>query len=164
MNLRRLLTTTAVAAVALSVAPASHAGTPSQNLQREINQVRVQHGLFKLHRSTGLTEAAARHSRDMLRRGYFAHTSPRGVSLADRVARSRFRTVGRWYAGEVLSWSYGTERKPVRIVARWMASPPHRAVLLSRDPRFSWIGLAKVEGRFKGHNDVRIWTVDLGQR
>jgi uncharacterized protein YkwD len=164
MNLRRILTTAAVGLIGLAAVPAANASSFAENLLQEINTTRAEHGLFRLQMSSGLTLAAQRHSVDMLRRQYFAHTSPTGVTLLQRVVASRFQTSGTWYAGEVLSWSYGSKRRATEVVKMWMASPTHRRVLLSTDPRFAWVGLGRADGRFMGHDDVRLWTVDLGQR
>jgi uncharacterized protein YkwD len=139
-------------------------GLPARNLVREINEVRHAHGLGRVRLSSGLSEAARRHTRDMVGRQYFAHTSPTGVTLQDRVAASSFATRGRWYAGETLAWGAGPRGKAGNVVEAWMRSPSHRAVILSRDPRYGWIGVSRARGRFLGHEDMRIWTADFAQR
>ena len=49
---------------------------------------------------------------------------------------------GRWAAGETLAWGSGDAATPHGVVAMWMVSPPHRAVLLDRDYRDAGIGVA----------------------
>jgi uncharacterized protein YkwD len=44
----------------------------------------------------------------------------------------------------------------------WMASPEHRANLLSRS--WGWVGVGRRCGRFLGHGDAVVWTVDFGHR
>ena len=99
----------------------------------EINRVRADHGLQRLERDRRLRRAADAYARDMAKRTYFAHTSPEGETLADRL-----RAVGyiddrvRWRVGETLAWGRGGRSTPASIVAAWMRSPPHRRVLLGR--------------------------------
>src|SRR5688500_15394659 len=118
MNARILLTIIAALTV-LALPATAMAGLPAKNLVKHVNKVRVAHGLKKVKLSTGLSEAARRHNRDMLRRQYFAHTSPTGVTLHDRVARSSFLTRGVWYAGETLAWGTGPRGKAKAIVKAW---------------------------------------------
>ena len=77
-------------------------------LFRAINKVRANHGLRPIVVSTRLHLAARRHSHDMLWRGYFAHTSPTGSTLTQRVMTSGFITYGQWWAGETLAWGSGS--------------------------------------------------------
>ena len=62
-----------------------------------------EHGLHPIVVSTRLHLAARRHSHDMLGGGYFAHTSPTGSTLTQRVMTSGFITYGQWWAGETLA-------------------------------------------------------------
>ena len=84
---------------------------------------------------------ATRYARSMVRHGFFSHTSPGGATLLDRV-----RAVGyggrRVAAGEALAWAQGRLATPRAIVRAWMASPPHRAVLLGRGYRDVGVGVA----------------------
>jgi uncharacterized protein YkwD len=127
-----------------------------------INEVRREHGLRALHLSGGLRRIAQKHSNNMVALDYFAHTSPTGSTLYNRVVHSAFQTYGAWLAGECLSWgtyAYGSPRYTVRM---WLASPEHRVILLSRD--YSWIGIGRATGRFLGHSDAVVWTADFGHR
>jgi uncharacterized protein YkwD len=164
MNAPRILLILVAAFAALALPATASAGVPAKNLVKYVNNVRDAHGLKKVKLSSGLSEAARRHSRDMVRRQYFAHTSPTGVTLYDRVVRSSFTTRGRWYAGETLAWGSGPRGKAKNIVKAWMNSPSHRAVILSRNPRYGWIGVSRVRGKFLGNRDARVWTADFGQR
>ena len=122
-----------------------------------INQVRVAHGLHPLRSSTQLAAAATGHDREMGARGYFAHTAANGATLMARVP-------GRWSSlGENLVWST-PGATPAQLVATWMASPLHRANLLS--PAWSRIGLdaetfAHAPGYYAGRT-VEIVTADFG--
>jgi len=128
----------------------------------EINQVRRAHGLHALRIAPGLRAAAQNHSNDMVSRDYFSHTSPTGSTLFRRVERSGFTTSGSWAAGENLAWGTGTYGSARTTVRMWLASPEHRANLLSRS--WGWVGVGRRSGRFLGHGGAVVWTVDFAHR
>lgn len=120
------------------------------NLVAEINSVRSSHGLRRLRVDVRLVRAARAHSRDMLRRQYFAH--------GDFASRIRgFRVRGRIFA-ENLVWGSGV-MTPSADVAQWLASPPHRANLL--DPRLRRVGVATPVGSFGGFSPATVATADF---
>ena len=166
MKLRALTSSLLLAVVlALTVAAPASANTNSTYRWRlflEINQVRRDHGLRVLHIAPGLRTAAQNHSNDMVNRDYFAHTSPTGSTLYRRVVHSGFTTIGSWGAGENLAWGTGTYGSPRTTVRMWLASPEHRANLLSRS--WGWVGIGRRSGRFLGHSGAVVWTVDFGHR
>jgi uncharacterized protein YkwD len=93
-----------------------------------VNKARTAAGLRGFAWSRTLGRAATRHARDMARRGYFAHQRSGGPSLARRARAAGFR--GR-NVGEAIAYGCGSLSTPASIVDSWMASPPHRAILLS---------------------------------
>ncbi len=75
----------------------------------------------------------------MVRRRYFAHTTPAGGTFARRIERTRY---GRGVApklGENLAWGMGDPAAPRAIVRGWMQIRAHRANIL--DPAFRSIGI-----------------------
>ncbi|MDO8187031.1 CAP domain-containing protein [Conexibacter sp. JD483] len=117
----------------------------------ELNRIRARAGLPDVRRDERMSRTAAAHSRDMGRRGYFAHGE-----WGSRVARAS----GSAHAvGEVLGWmAHSSPRREARKMVRgWLDSPPHREVLLERD--FRRVGLGRATGRLQGLN-AAIWTVD----
>ncbi len=108
-----------------------------------VNAHRAGHGLRPLLASTDLTRAAQRHSRDMVRRAFFAHVTPTGYGLSERIRRCGYltRTVS-WSIGEDLAWGTGSLSSPDAIVAAWIASPAHERVLLDREFRQVGVGIA----------------------
>src|SRR4029079_3596477 len=66
--------------LAASAAPESNVRSALRCL---VNATRVEHGLQPLRPSSKLNLAADRHSADMVARGYFAHVTPEGRSVAD---------------------------------------------------------------------------------
>jgi uncharacterized protein YkwD len=110
-----------------------------------INKRRAKAGLRSVRSNGRLRQAALSHSQDMVRRGYFKHTSPSGKTFVDRIIATGYtRRARRWLLGENLIWGRGTESTPQAIVDDWMGSPPHRANLLRA--RFREIGVAAVRG------------------
>jgi uncharacterized protein YkwD len=155
---------TALAVVAASVLagpataqarPASAKATAAQarTVKQLINSIRARHGLRPVRADRRLARAARGHSRDMLRRGYFAHEGPDGTPASRvRAAGYRFAAVG-----EVIAWGTGSLSSPRALVRGWMKSPPHRRIILSRTFREIGVGLAR-SGR-KAYA-----TADFGRR
>jgi uncharacterized protein YkwD len=135
-------------------------------LVRQINVFRAAHGLSRLRVSPALDRAAAAHSTEMARVGYFRHSSANGASFSQRVAsyysQRGYRT---WTAGENLV--YGTpDLAAAQALKLWLASPPHRANLL--DPHWRELGLSAVHsngapGVYHGM-PATIITADFGAR
>lgn len=120
----------------------------------ELNRVRSVHGLTPLRVDVRLQRAARSHSADMLRRGYFAHgafsrrlqlVGARGPRLAENIA-----------------WAQGARTNPRRIVAMWLASPPHRANVLRGG--FRRVGLGTRRGTFAGRRGALVVTANFAGR
>ncbi len=108
-----------------------------------INAERTLRAVPALTPSSRLERAAARHSADMVRRGYFSHVSPGGTTLSRRVAMTGYRRAGRRPTlGEVLGWGASYFATPVELVKGLMDDAPHRAILLARRFREAGVGLA----------------------
>ncbi len=129
-----------------------------------INHERRARGLGPLRREPRLSRAAQRHSDDMTRRDYFAHVAPGGLDLRGRLTNAGYlRGAGSWSAGENIAWGSGWRARPAAIVASWMASPGHRANILSADYR--QIGLGVTPGVPQpGVADGATYTTDFGTR
>lgn len=127
--------------LALLLAPAAASAQTVDNPQalRErslelVNRERGAKALNRLELEGALNEAALAHAKDMLKRDYFAHTSPKGGTVLDRYIESggdRGRVVR-----ENLSNCKGCQRPPdvsaVEEMHRgWMNSPGHRANILA---------------------------------
>jgi uncharacterized protein YkwD len=99
-----------------------------------------------------LQRAAAAHAQDMATRNYFAHESPEGGTLADRL-----RTAGYAYraAGENIALG---QPSLARVMEDWLGSPSHCENLMSA--RFREMALACV--RNAGNRPV--WVMTLGTR
>jgi uncharacterized protein YkwD len=93
-----------------------------------INQQRARNGLGRLASNRRLGRAATRHARDMARHNYFSHVSLSGKSPLRRVRAAGWRRG----IGEALAWGCGPQASPAAIVAAWLNSPSHRAIILGQ--------------------------------
>jgi uncharacterized protein YkwD len=106
-----------------------------------INDERAEHQRPSVELSARLAAAADRHAADMVARSYFEHDSLGGSTFVDRIRRTGYLPTDRsWVVGEILAWCRAECSTPRTIVSAWLASPPHRRVLL--DPRFKELGVA----------------------
>jgi uncharacterized protein YkwD len=161
-----------IVAVAPSAGSARSRGTTTEvtrlqsALLAQINNFRAAHGLSRLRVSQGLTAAANGHSVQMARRGYFSHDSANGGSFSQRIAQSYpARGFRSWSVGENLVWG-GPDIAAARAFRLWLASPPHRANLLTS--RWREIGLSAVHATSApgvyGGRPATIVTADFGAR
>lgn len=93
-----------------------------------INQQRARNGLNPLAANRLLARAANRHAADMARHNYFSHVSLSGTDPLRRVRAAGWRRG----VGETLAWGCGPQASPAAIVAGWLGSPSHRAIILGR--------------------------------
>jgi uncharacterized protein YkwD len=111
-----------------TAARAAHASRSAmrRSARRLINRQRALNGRRGLAADRRLARAAARHAADMARRNYFGHVSPGGASPLQRVRAAGWRGG----VGEAIAWGCGSLSTPGATVRAWMASPPHRAIML----------------------------------
>ncbi len=125
-----------------------------------INRVRRAHGVRSLRTCPMLRRAARAHNLAMHRRGFFAHQSSGGPSLAARLRRARYRRYR--LAGENLGGGTGRLVTPRNIVEAWLASPGHRANML--DARYREIGVSVMRGWPPQGRRGATYTVVFGSR
>ncbi len=128
------------------------------------NESRTQRGLEPLCVNPTLTEAARAHSRDMIEGDYFAHATPGGATLGDRLKRFGYTPEGYrfWKVGGNIAWHSGAEPQPENMFEGWMNSPPHRHNILEED--FRQIGVGTAAGEYKNHEDSVMYTAQFGVR
>ena len=127
------------------------------------NRIRAEHDLPRLRANRRLRTAAVRHSRDMVRDGYFEHTTPEGTTMVERILRVGYvRRDQGWALGENLAWGTGSYGTPRGAVDAWMASPGHRANILARAYRELGVGIAL--GVPVSDDAGTTYTVDFGVR
>ena len=146
--------------------PAVSVGSLSRDVLTQVNAVRTSHGLAPVRLSASLNAAAAQHSNEMARVGYFAHESANGAAFDKRLAR--FYPMGSshyWSVGENLVWA-APDLSAEEALKLWMSSPPHRKNLLTS--RWREIGISAVHadsapGSYGG-GPATIITTDFGVR
>lgn len=108
----------------------------------EINEVRRANGLVALTADERLRAVAREHSETMLAGGFLGHESPDGSEPADRV---RAAGIGFRLVGENVARSLRPLGAVHGVVDEWMASPGHRANILTPDFRETAVGAAVAE-------------------
>jgi uncharacterized protein YkwD len=144
-----------------SAAPGSVAdGALRRALRCVVNEERAREGLRRLRPNTDLGDAARSHAADMVARGYFAHERP-GWTL-----RGRLRAAGwdGWVAAETIAWGCGGLGVPSAVLAGWLASPPHRAIVLGAKFTRAGVGLAVGAPYPTDCPGAGIWVLDVGRR
>lgn len=130
-----------------------------------VNAERARYGEPALINNVHLSEAATAHSYDMVARNYFEHVSPDGQTLLTRVRASKFIPSSRvgYSLGENIAWGTLWLATPRSIVKAWMASPGHRANILTRGYRYSGIGIDPAVPSSKAHGQAgAMYTQDFG--
>jgi uncharacterized protein YkwD len=132
----------------------------------QLNAVRRSHGLVPLKLSTTLSKAAAEHSVQMGKDGYFAHESFDGSAFWKRVERFYpSRGWKYWAVGENLLWSSPDVDGPGALKL-WMESPEHKKNILTakwREIGISAVHVVAAPGTYDGL-DVTIVATDFGVR
>lgn len=123
---------------------ASEVTTP--RLLELINNNREKNSLAPLAVNHELTQAALKKARDLLARGYFAHTTPDGKPFYAWIEEERYDYL---YAGENLAIDFFTSEE---MVEAWLASPTHRANIMNE--HYNETGMAVVKGLWQGRETI----------
>ena len=122
-------------------APQASAAVVGRAIRCLVNGQRTANGLAPLRASRPLREAAEAHGADMVAHRFFAHVSPFTGAITSRARRVGYITSDDYALGEDIAWGEGELSTPDAIVAAWMNSPPHRAVILDADFRDMGVGV-----------------------
>ena len=106
-----------------------------------VNRERVSRGVQALETWTKLTDVGRAHCEDMLKRGYFSHYTPEGLSPFDRMAQANINFT---FAGENLALAPNVDLAMQGL----MQSPGHRANILSTD--FHRVGIGAIDAGVYG--------------
>lgn len=127
-----------------------------------VNRRRSQRKLRRLRVNAQLEAAARRHARDMVVRRYFAHQSPGGAGIVQRLLRTTYlRRYGNWRVGEVIGWGWGARSSASAIVESWMRSPAHRRQLMG-DYRDFGVGVQRAAPT-RTRRKAATWVVTFGK-
>jgi hypothetical protein len=108
------------------------------------NKDRTSMGFAELSWNNTLESAAQMKASDMINSGYFAHTSPAGLTPWHWLEKAKYNFI---YAGENLALDF-TESTDVERA--WLNSPTHRANVLSKN--YTEIGIVALDGNYQGRN------------
>jgi uncharacterized protein YkwD len=101
-----------------------------------VNRVRAAHHLRSLRANPELGHVASGQVSHMMRMDYFADIRPTGQTPLSLVSATRYPIHALSVSvGQNIAWGTGSLATPAHILAAWMASPPHRAIVLSREYR-----------------------------
>lgn len=103
-----------------SAAPSSSPDAMALEVGRLVNEHRVRIGCHALLWDSAAARAAQAHTDDMVRRGYFAHESPEGRNVGNRL-----HDAGGTWRGVAENLASG-QRTPQGVVQSWLDSPGHR--------------------------------------
>ncbi len=106
------------------------------------NDARLANNQKVLTRNPALDEVAKMKAEDMARVGYFAHTSPTGVTPWHWFNKAGYSFK---YAGENLAINFS---ESVDVENAWLNSPTHRANILNS--HFTEIGIATIDAVYQG--------------
>jgi uncharacterized protein YkwD len=121
------------------------------------NEARARHGLRPLCVDSKLTGAAGAHSREMIKKDYFSHSSYNGDSMEARLGHFGYRC---GICAENIAGGGGKYAKPATTFRRWMNSPGHRSNILKGKLRR--VGLGVFTGSYKGYQGYAMYTIDFG--
>ena len=97
-----------------------------------VNQVRLAHGLHPLRANRELGRVAHSQVTSMVSHDYFADVRPTGQTPLSLVAVTRYPAhAAEFSIGQNIAWGTEGFTTPAHIVAAWMASTPHREIMLS---------------------------------
>jgi uncharacterized protein YkwD len=108
------------------------------------NVQRAAKGLPPLKFNATLTAAAQVKADDLFAKQYFEHVSPSGTTPTQLIEAAGYKELAN---GENLA--EGNFNGDIALVAAWMASPGHRANILST--HYTEIGVAVVRGTYEGY-------------
>jgi hypothetical protein len=132
--------------VLLPAASVYSSAVTAENIVRLTNAARSALGIGELHVDDRLSRAAAGKAEDMVINSYFAHTSPDGL------------TPWYWIRGQGYVYLHAGENLAVHIFSAegvqegWMASPAHRANIVSE--KYQDIGVGVARGTYEGYDTV----------
>lgn len=154
-----------------------------------INAERAARGLRPLKLSSDLTSAATAHAQDMVKETYFAHVSPAGETLVDRLRQAGYLSAAAlkkaedaakgavqgaqgtvqgaqqkaaFVAGETLAFGTGKAVTARALVRKWMANASNRATLLNSRVRQLGVGIVRGAPRASFGDDGVTIVTNLG--
>ena len=135
----------------------------AQALLCDINALRATRHLAPLRWDARLAQGADWMANDMANRHYFAHNTPDGRTLPDRMRPTGYiRDEFTWVLRENIGWGSGVQSTPLSLSRGWMASQDHRLNLMASD--ITDIGIGIAQGVVAGYGSGFYYVADFGSR
>jgi uncharacterized protein YkwD len=97
-----------------------------------IDQIRTAYRLRALRSNRELQGVASTQVSDMVHWDYFADNRPPNETPATLIEATRYGAHATSLAtGQNIAWGTGAYATPAHVVSEWMASPPHREIILT---------------------------------
>jgi uncharacterized protein YkwD len=138
LNVLRLPESSSAAKLAGGTTQSTATAGMEREVQRQINTIRQQQGLRTLRDNPRLAAVARDYSRRMAAQNFFAHVSPQGDTLSDRVKAAKIFYL---VVGENLFTSTNIPQPTNAAVEGWMQSPGHRENILRSEFRETGVGV-----------------------
>jgi uncharacterized protein YkwD len=131
-----------------------------------VNDVRILYRLRPLHSNRELGHVASSQVTNMVRWNYFADVRPSGQTVLSLVALTGYPLHAIEFAvGQNIGWGTGSYTTPTHIVAEWMASPPHRQIMLSSEYRDAGVAVTPaVPAVLNAARQGATYAIELGVR
>ena len=131
-----------------------------------INRIRSAHRLRPLRANRELVGVASSQVATMLSWDYFADVRPSGQTPLSLVGVTRYPAHAAGFAvGQNIAWGTGSFSDAAHIVGEWMASPPHRAVILTGKYRDAGVAVrAAVPGVLGAGAGGATYAMEFGVR
>jgi uncharacterized protein YkwD len=131
-----------------------------------IQQVRAAHGLQPLRVNRPLQSVATAQTQEMVVGNYFGDDSISGETPMQRILATPYPGgATRVNSAQNIGWATGPLATPAAMVAAWMSSRPHRAIILT--PSFRDIGVGVTPAAPSSLSQGlagATYTLELGQR
>jgi uncharacterized protein YkwD len=131
-----------------------------------VNAVRAAHQLHALRANGQLAKVATSQVATMIRWDYFADVRPTGQTPLSLVGVTRYpaHTAG-FAVGQNIAWGTAAFASPEHIVAEWMASPPHRAIILTATYRDAGVAVTPaLPGVLRAGQGGATYAMEFGVR
>jgi uncharacterized protein YkwD len=131
-----------------------------------VNRIRAAHRLKALRGNSVLTGVADSQVSSMVRRDWFADVRPTGQTPLALVGGTAYRAHAATIAvGQNIAWGTGSLSTPAQIVSEWMASPPHRAIILSGEFRDAGVAISPaLPGVLRAGHGGATYAMEFGVR
>ncbi|HEY2141788.1 MAG TPA: CAP domain-containing protein [Solirubrobacteraceae bacterium] len=131
-----------------------------------VDRIRAAHHLPMLRANRELQTVAITQAVEMVSQDFFSHDSPSGQTPAARVASTRYPVHARSLStAQNIGWGTGAYATPAHMVAAWMASPPHRQIILTGEYRDAGVGVAVPVPSVVGHGEPgATYAIEFGAR